>query len=413
MHIGMIYSENRPFPPDIRVEKEVKALCAKGHRISLLAPRVPSNAKQEEKLYNDQVTIRRVHIDKPNLYGRLSQIFLLEYPNWIHHLSGFIAQYSPEVLHVHDLYLLPTSLQVGRSAGLPVIADLHENMPAARKAYRSGLKPLKKLVYAVAFNYTIWRWHEARALRKCAKCIVVVPEAAERLFLYGIPKDRIVIVSNTEDETTFTVNPESIDPEIVEKYRLRWIVCYVGGIGPHRGIDTAIRAIPQAAKEISNLLLLIVGAKKNDQQKLMDLVKRNGAENWVDIIGWQPFDQIKGYILASKVCLVPHNNFEHTQTTVPHKLFQYMICGRPVIVSDCRPLSRIVKETKSGLVFKAGNSKDLAMQLVKLYNEPQILNKMGTEGRSSALGPYAWRHDSKRLTDMYSDLLAKNLSPTY
>ena len=44
MHIGMIYGENRPFPPDIRVEKEIKALSTVGHDVTVLAKRIPHSA---------------------------------------------------------------------------------------------------------------------------------------------------------------------------------------------------------------------------------------------------------------------------------------------------------------------------------------------------------------------------------
>ena len=406
----MIYGENRPFPPDIRIEKEISALCSAGHQISVLASRIPKNAPVEEALVPHRAVVRRITITQPTLIERLSQVFLLQYPNWIEHLENFIKRYSPDLLHVHDLYLLPTTLRASRRHGLPVIADLHENLPAARRAYRSAQKPLQRLISAIIYNYHLWRWHEARALRKCAKCIVVVPEAAQRLYKYGIPKGKVVIVSNTEDETTFQIKPDGIDPEIVSRFSSHWTVSYIGGQGPHRGLDTTIRAIPQAAKEIPNLLLIIVGVDKNNCNRLMDLIKRNGAANWVDVIEWQPFDRIKSFISASQVCLVPHNNFEHTQTTVPHKLFQYMICGKPVIVSDCKPLSRIVNEAQCGLVFKAGHSTDLAKKLVKLYNEPQLSGKMGANGMSSALGPYAWRHDAKRLTDMYIGLSTESFS---
>jgi len=47
---GMIYNENRPFPAYIRTEKEIDALCAKSHRISVLTQRVPYKAPQE-KMY--------------------------------------------------------------------------------------------------------------------------------------------------------------------------------------------------------------------------------------------------------------------------------------------------------------------------------------------------------------------------
>ena len=56
----------------------------------------------------------------------------------------------------------------------------------------------------------------------------------------------------------------------------------------------------------------------------------------------------------------------HTNTTVPYKLSQYMCLGLPQIVSDCVPLKRIIKESKSGIVFNASNSIDLKKKILSL-----------------------------------------------
>lgn len=404
MHIGMIYGDNHPFPPDIRIEKEMKALCAVGHHITILAPRIPENAAEKEVLIPNLVEVRRVSITRPNLFNRLQQAVFLRYSNWIYPLTDFIKRCSPDFLHVHDLNLLPTTLRVSRPFDLPVVADLHENMPAARRAYRSNLKFFPKLLSAMVFNYHFWRWHEARALRQCDRIIVVVPEAAERLYKYGIPKKNVVVVSNTEDETTFRAQPEKADNDTLEKYRSFWVANYIGGISPHRGLDTTIRALPIARNKISNLRLVIVGANNHNRQQITQMAQRHGVDDIVEIIDWQPFEKINSYIFSSRVCLVPHNDFEHTQTTVPHKLFQYMICSKPVLVSNCRPLARIVNETQSGLVFEADNSNDLANKLIKLYQEPEQASIMGQNGWHAALGSYAWRHDAKRLIQMYKEL---------
>jgi glycosyltransferase involved in cell wall biosynthesis len=410
MHIGMIYAENRRFPPDIRVEKEINSLCAAGHRVTVLAKRIPPDAPTKEKLVCNNAKVNRVVLNKPSFYEELWRLIALQNKNWLPLITNFIHENAPDVIHVHDFNLVPTTLRACRRLGVPVIADLHENMPAAKKAFRRALKPLPRFVSSIAFNYYLWRWHESTNLPRCTRVIVVVPEAAQRLFKYGIKKDKIVIISNTEDETTFHVNQDKIDLKIVKKYRAAWMISYIGGLGPHRGLDTTIRAIPQAAKAIPNLRIVVVGVKKGEREQLQKYIKHCKAEKWVEIIEWQPFDQVVSYMMASRACLVPHNNFEHTQTTIPHKLFQYMICGKPVIVSDCKPLSRIVNETQAGLVFEAGNSKDLAAKIVKLYREPQTSDRMGRNGKIAALGAYAWRHDAKKLTDLYAALEIKNLN---
>ncbi len=78
--------------------------------------------------------------------------------------------------------------------------------------------------------------------------------------------------------------------------------------------------------------------------------------------------------------------------------------SKPVLVSSCKPLARIVEETLCGLIFEADNSGDLASKLLELYQEPQQSKTLGMNGYRAATGRYAWRHDAKRLTDMYAEL---------
>jgi len=113
---------------------------------------------------------------------------------------------------------------------------------------------------------------------------------------------------------------------------------------------------------------------------------------------------VNSYVMGSKVCLVPHNASEHTHTTIPHKLFQYMICGKPVLVSDCRPLARVVRRSGSGRIFTADDSDSFAEELVWMYHHENQVEQMGQNGRIAALGEFSWQHDARRLVGMYKDL---------
>ena len=55
MHIGMIYGEDRPFPPDIRVEKEIDTLSRVGHKVTVLAKRIPNTAARAENIYSNNL----------------------------------------------------------------------------------------------------------------------------------------------------------------------------------------------------------------------------------------------------------------------------------------------------------------------------------------------------------------------
>jgi glycosyltransferase involved in cell wall biosynthesis len=399
---------DKKYPSDIRVNKEARSLLEAGHQVHLLAfAGNHGNASHEEEV--DGIMIRRVTIHAWRaVFTRLLTNFKLLLPSierrFGEQIREFVLDRGIDVLHVHDLPMLGVTLSVASKLNIPVVADLHENMPAAFVAYRLDYRLSRKLIDYITANYHVWRWVEAKWLKKCARVIVVVPEAAERLQAYGIEDEKVEIVSNTEDETTFRFNSIEADREIINRYENEWVISYIGGVGGHRGLDTVMSGIRKAAVHIPNLRLLIVGAQKANRRKLRRLAHEIGINGRVDIYGWQPFSKVSGFILASKVCLIPHEDLEHTHTTVPHKLFQYMICKRPVLVSDCKPLKRIVGETKAGVVFRAGDSSEMAKHLAYMYDHPDELSEMAENGHSAALGKYAWRHDALRLVDVYKRL---------
>jgi glycosyltransferase involved in cell wall biosynthesis len=323
---------------------------------------------------------------------------------WLNVTRQFVDRHAIEVLHVHDLFTVAAIVQVGKEKRIPVVADLHENMPAAMRAERSTYPIWKRLLMGTLYNYHWMQRNEARALRKCAAVVIVVPEAANRLRSYGIPDERIHVISNTEDETTFQFKPEQADFSIREQYKDKFLISYIGGIGVHRGLDTTLKAMPHIIKELPNIHFLIVGADPKSKVVIEDMVKELNIGAYVEVLSWQPFHKVNSYVMASDVCLVPHNDFEHTQTTIPHKLFQYMICGKPVLVSDCKPLKRIMEQANAGAIFRANDEKHLAKTLVKMAAFPEVLVELGKNGQKAALGPLSWKIDANKLVQLYSSL---------
>ncbi len=399
MHIGMIHLNlsGQRFPPDIRIEKETRALAEAGVDISIFCRLIDDEAEEEQ--LQPGVTVVRRRFANPSGVGGLWQWWRLRFSPWQAAIEQFIEQRQPDVLHVHDLNLVPTTLAAAHRFGLPVVADFHENMPAAFESWRADQPWWRRLLMSCKYNVPLLKRHEACAVQRCEKVLLVVPEAADRFIAVGFPSEKFVIVSNTEDETTMDI-PKP-DPVLAEQYRGRWIASYVGGLGPHRGIDTVLRAVPEIVRKVPHFLLLIVGANEKNRQVLDKMVAQYGIDGHVQILGWTPFERCMQLNLISDVCLVPHNDFEHTQTTVPHKLFQYMLCCRPVVVSDCRPLKRIVEEAEAGAVFRANDSHDFAQTIIRLAGDSEGCQRYATGGQKAASTTFAWRNDAAQLVAMY------------
>ncbi|MCB9207605.1 MAG: glycosyltransferase family 4 protein [Ignavibacteriales bacterium] len=231
--------------------------------------------------------------------------------------------------------------------------------------------------------------------------ITVIEEAVERYVALGISREKIYVVSNYVNLNTFKINEP--DKSIIEKFKNYKTLIYVGGFDSHRGIETAIKAVPEILKKIKDFKLVLVGDGKNIDD-LKSLAKNLNIDNSILFEGWQPHTILSSYIYASDICLIPHLKTEHTDNTIPHKLFQYMLLKKPILATDCNPIERILKETNAGRVYKSGDSEDLAEKVVELFNNENELTQFGINGNKAVMDKYNWKETSKDLIRLYEKI---------
>ena len=117
-----------------------------------------------------------------------------------------------------------------------------------------------------------------------------------------------------------------------------------------------------------------------------------------------PFEKVFDSINNADIGVVPAISTEHQDHTIPHKLFQYLACRLPVIVSDCKPLKRYVEQSNSGLVFKSGDSKDFAYALNKIFTGLEKCSEMSKNAEKFFNLSYNWDVSSKSLVKDYKIL---------
>ena len=400
MNIGMVLEGS--FPPDIRVEKEAKSLIAKGHEVFLLS--IMKNGEMKEEILNgihiSRIPIKKSFLSRLFIFGTFS-IFLTRF-DWKKYIRIFIERNSIEILHVHDLPLVNTGLTIAKEMSIPIIADLHENYPEAVRAWNAGCQSIVKKIIQVPFSPSRWDRHASIVLPQVSHVIAVIDEGKEYYKKwYGIKDDRISVIMNTEDLEYY--DSIKIKDEIIEENASKYIISYIGGFGPHRGIDTAIQAMPHIIDSIPDAKLQLVGGKGSPafETAMHQLCKDLKIEQHVEFTGWVDFSLVPTYIATSSVCLVPHHASGHTNSTIPHKLFQYMAMKKPIVTTDCLPLKRIVEETDTGFVVPSGDFVAMANAVITLYNNPELARRFGENGRRAVEKKYNWNIESKKLVELY------------
>jgi len=339
---------NQKFPPDIRVEKEIRVLRSYGYRVIVAA--------NEEGINKGDYEIIRIN-NLDNLVRKIYFGLFFYSPFYLESIIKGLKKKKVDLksinyVHVHDLKWAYTGYKVSKKINAKLILDLHENYPSALQSYHfqrfSSNNIIIKLITNFLFGFKRWSKYELNYLKKADKVIVVVKEALGRL-----PEDlryKITVVSNTED-------PDDWIPKPKIRATKEFIILYIGGLSQHRGIDTLIKSCKYLINDYPFIRLRIIGFKDDFYGNyLIRLVKDNKLEEYVQLVYWVPFDEVNKNIADSDLCAVPYNDTEHTQSTIPHKLFQYMAMKKPVLVSDVKPLKRVIGETNSGFIFKAGDA---------------------------------------------------------
>ncbi len=392
---------NAPYPADIRVKKETTALLQSGFEIHLLCLRKKNQEPTEQV---EGIFVHRIDAGKSNYTLAFWDVVMslsFVHPVFKSAIRKIITKEGIRFVHVHDLPLAGTALKLKKELTLKVIVDLHENYPEALRTWFIWKKnPIARIKNALFMNPERWSRFEKKACEEADVVIAVVEEMKNRLLRdHSIDEKKIIVVSNTEDKSF--VN-QTIDHTVYESLKGKFIITYSGGIGPHRGVDVAIRGM-QHLKDKENIQLAIVGfgsqAVMNNLHKLVhDLKLRN-----VHFFGYQPFSKFYSYMCLADVNVIPHQSNGHTDHTIPHKLFQGMMTGKPMLVSSSAPLKRIVESSQSGLVFEANNPEDFANKVTTLYENKNLRDQLARNGiRATLEGDLNWETTQHSLINLYA-----------
>jgi glycosyltransferase involved in cell wall biosynthesis len=396
MRILMILS-SQIFPPDRRVERESRDLIRAGHEVHLVARRGPSQAARED--------VAGVHVERVWLpfQGRGILCDLAYYAGqryWIiATLLKLCRRHRIEALHVHDLPYALAATVVGRWLRIPVIFDMHEHYTAM---LRMGFEtpPHRRFRTLAAPLLGLLGVEERIACRSAHAVIIVADEHRARVAGCGAPPDRIHVVTNTEDPDQFAGLP--LDPAIAQRYADTTMILYIGVMNAHRGLETAIDALPRVIERIPNTRLVLIGDGPS-RPGLQRRVAKRGLGDAVDFPGYQPFKSLPSYVNACAAGLIPHVSTPHTETTMPNKIFQYMILGRPVVVSNLRPLQRVIDDAQCGVSFQERDADSLAAALIRLH-DADLRRQLGENGRAAVATRYNWPQTVATLLDLYADL---------
>ena len=247
-----------------------------------------------------------------------------------------------DVIHVHT-YRSPMAIFVcyyARKYKIPYVLQAHGSVP--RIIEKKGLKYL----FDIFFGYKI--------LKDASKMIAVSNVEVNQYIKMGVPKEKIIVISNGIDVDSFSDLPEKgtfrKQYGISEKY----IVLFLGRLHEIKGIDFLIESYAELKKEQDDVVLVLAGSDDGYKDKAEILINELNLKNEVRFIGHiGGADKLAAYVDAD--VLVYPSIFE-IFGLVP---FEAVMCGTPIIVTDDCGCGDLVRDANCGHLIKYGNVNDL------------------------------------------------------
>lgn len=133
--------------------------------------------------------------------------------------------------------------------------------------------------------------------------------------------------------------------------------------------------------------------------RLLEMKARYNLDN-VLMLPQVPISDITPYINAADVMLVPLRRDDIFTASIPSKMFDFMACGKPIILGVKGEARAILDESGGGVYVEPDNPQALASTLTALLQSRDRLSQMGRRGREYVLQPYLRDAQAKRLEEI-------------
>jgi glycosyltransferase involved in cell wall biosynthesis len=387
--------ENLPFPQDLRVSREAKALHAAGYRVTVICPAHKGQPFRE--------TVNGVRVFRypapPNANGLLGYVWEYGYSMLASFLLSVLVFFGEgfDVVHAHnppDTFVFIAMLY--KLFGKRFVYDHHDLSPEMYQArFTGGGNP------AV---YRVLLWLEELSCR-FADHVIVTNESYKRIAMDRgrVPESLVTIVRNG-------IELSRLDGTIEPDRRLRkigkTIIGYVGVMGIQDGVDYLLRSLYHLVYTLGRTdfhCVLIGGGAA--WEKLKAEARELGLEDYVEFMGFVFGEDLLRYLSAADICVDSAPSSSYSDHCTMFKIMEYMSLGKPIVVFDL-PEHRFTAQ-HAAIYVPPNDEREFARALSGLMDDARRRQRLGAYGRRRMKAQLAWDYSVPQLLDAYRLVLPR------
>ncbi|MFC1948307.1 glycosyltransferase family 4 protein [Chloroflexota bacterium] len=336
-----------------------KALVKRGHKVTVVTGNYP-NASKEETL--NGITYKRVGSSKNYFLSRITysssvrrSIRELDYDILVDDISAFSPTFSPLLT---------------RKPVVAIIRSIFALYPSRKYKFLGvGAWLSKNLGVNLYQNFLANSAYMAENIREATS------------------KKKIAVISDSVDEALFLLEGREDN-----------FIFFLGRIDIHqKGLDTLLEAFERVREQRE--IDLVIGGGGKDIDKLRDMISRLGLSGSVKLEG-RVHGQTKEKLFQSCKFVVMPSRFESFGDVA----IEAAACAKPIIGTKIPGLWDTIRDEDTGILIKAGETKELSEAMLRLLDDKALREKLGQAGREWARNFNA-DESSKMFEEFYLECL--------
>ncbi len=377
-------------PADPRIRRQTDALLEAGYEVDVFGLRDPGQPAEEQ---TGALRIVRLPVQR-------------RFDGFAGHMAEYLAftglaairltrEHRRRRYGLVQIATLPDFLVLASGVlklmGVPLLLDLHEDMPAFfdDRFAAVPLRPLRPMVRGVA-----------RGAAAMADAILTVHEPLRDLSMArGVSPEKISVVMNSPDERLF--NPSRHARRgFMEDGELR--VVHHSSLQRIYGLEVAVEAVARLPRDVA--VRLDVYGDGPYRPQIEAAISRTATGDRVVLHGRVPLDDLPAILASSDVALVPSLPEPYLENSLSTKLLEAVAMGVPVIATDLATFR--AHFTDAALRYVPGADPGaLATAIVELAGDPDGAGALAAEAHRQAQ-PYAWGVQAERYLAVVDGLVA-------
>jgi glycosyltransferase involved in cell wall biosynthesis len=328
--------------------------------------------------YRDRIEVHRFVFKAT--YG-LKSIFRL--PIWIMYLIIFCLTNKFDIIIPQNLDTLMPTWGIAKLKKAKIIYDIADFYS---DAYISKRALILRQIVAITERFLI---------KRVDATIIADDSRFEQIG--NVDRKNVIVVYNTPYDNYESLSKNALfdDSGISEFINGNFVIFYGGMIDSNRGLNQLVDAV----NGIPDVRLIVAGYGPM-QHELEHYIKDK-----TNILYLGKVEHVKiielTYLSNCVVILydpnVKYYNFVYAS---PSKMFEAMMCGKPIIAIKGTSMAQILIKEHCGLVIDSNNVDELRLAISRLKNNHTLVSKLGNNARNTYKCKYDWAMMENRLLNI-------------